>query len=105
MTGGFLIVRRDGALWGVPADQVVTIERTTGASGGREASGTGDLEVCFVGGRRLAVDSVLTLAGELAARPLSARLRHFLPPGAAGLAMLAGEPLLLMAREVEIAHV
>jgi hypothetical protein len=99
MTGGFLIVRRSGALWGLPAEGVATIERTGGANG------AGDFEVCFAAGHRLAVDSVLTLAGELRTRPVSARLRHFLPPGAAGLAILAGEPLVLMAREGEVAHV
>lgn len=102
MTGGFLVVRLDGALWGLPADQVSLIERPTDASG---VSAGGGLVVRFAGGRRLAIDAVLTLAGELAARPLSPRLRHFLPPGAAGLAMLAGEPLVLMAREGEVAHV
>lgn len=99
MTGGFLVVRRGGALWGLPADEVSTIERTGGANGAAA------FEVCFAGGRRLAVDAVLTLASELPARPLSARLRHFLPPGAAGLAILAGDPLVLMAREGEVAHV
>lgn len=105
MTSGYLIVRRDGALWGLPADQVAAIERTASEPGGRATGGTGELEVCFAGGRRLAVDSVLTLAGGLAPRPLSPRLRHFLPPGAAGLALLAGEPLVIMTREVEVAHV
>jgi hypothetical protein len=42
---------------------------------------------------------VLTLASELQVRPLSARLRRFLPPGSTGLAMVAGEPLLLMTPE------
>lgn len=103
MTGGFLIVRREGALWGLPADQVALIERPADA---REGNATGGgLVVRFAGGRRLAIDAVLTLAGELVARPLSPRLRHFLPSGAAGLAMLAGEPLVLMAREGEVAHV
>lgn len=105
MSAGFLVVRRGGALWGLPADQVATIERTGGAATAQPAGPGGALEVCFADGRRLAVDAVLTLAGELAPRPLSARLRHLLPPGAAGLAMFAGEPLVVMAREVEIAHV
>lgn len=99
MTGGFLIVRRGGALWGLPAVEVATIERTAGAEGAAA------FEVRFAGGGRLAVDSVLTLAGDLLPRPVSARLRRFLPPGADGLAMLAGEPLVLMAREGEVAHV
>ncbi len=105
MSAGFLVVRRDGALWGLPADQVATIERAEAAPGAAPASGRGALEVRFANGRRLAVDAVLTLAGELSPRPLSARLRHLLPPGASGLAMLAGEPLVVMAREAEIAHV
>lgn len=102
MSGGFLIVRRSGALWGLNADQVATIERRDATA--RE-SGGGALEVRFAGGRRLAVDAVVTLAAELAVRPLSARLRHFLPAGAAGLALLAGEPLVLLARDNEVLHV
>lgn len=102
MSGGFLIVRRSGALWGLNADQVATIERRDAAA--REGGG-GALEVRFAGGRRLAVDAVVILAAELAVRPLSARLRHFLPAGAAGLALLAGEPLVLLARDNEVLHV
>ena len=102
MSGGFLIVRRGGALWGLDADQVATIERRDATA--RE-SGGGALEVRFAGGRRLVVDAVLTLAAELAVRPLSSRLRHFLPAGAAGLALLAGEPLVLLARDNEVVHV
>lgn len=98
MTGGYLIVRRDGALWGLPADDVATIERGAGARVGEA------LEVRLAGGRRLVVDAVLRLAGELEARPLSARLRAFLPSEAAGLAMLGGEPLVLMARAAEVPH-
>ena len=105
MSAGFLVVRRDGALWGLPADLVATIERTGAAAAAPPGMAGGALEVRFADGRRLQVDAVLTLAGELAPRPLSARLRHLLPPGAAGLAMLAGEPLVVMAREVEIANV
>lgn len=100
MTGGFLIVRRDGALWGLPAEQVSSIERVE-----RVEPATSGLDLLLAGGGRLAVESVLTLAGNLAVQPLSARLRRFLPAGSTGLAMLAGEPIVLMAREDDAAHV
>ncbi len=112
MTGGFLIVRRDGALWGLAAEQVTGIEQVdrvdliepiaAPAGHGPEpptARAAKGLTVRFTGGRRLAVDAVLTLAGELRIRPLSTRLSHFLPRDSSGLAMFAGEPVVLMARE------
>ena len=100
MTGGFLIVRRDGALWGLPAGQVSGIERVE-----RAEPATSGLDLLLADGGRLAVESVLTLAADLAVQPLSARLRHFLPAGSTGLAMLAGEPIVLMLREDDAAHV
>jgi hypothetical protein len=74
------------------------------AAAGRASAARG-LELRFTGGGSLAVDAVLTLAGELRVQPLSARLRRFLPAGSAGLALLAGEPLVLMTREAEVPHV
>jgi hypothetical protein len=114
MSAGFLIVRRAGALWGLPAEQVAGIERVErveraerreGAEQAGEDSETGGLELRLAGGGSLAVDTVLTLAGELRVQPLSARLRRFLPAGSAGLALLAGEPLVLMAGKDEVSHV
>lgn len=118
MTGGFLIVRRDGALWGLAAEHVSGIaqiergERSARVEPGAEvgqkpptSSAARGLEVRFKGGRRLAVDAVLTLAGELRIRPLSLRLSHYLPRGSSGLAMFAGEPVVLMARESEVPRV
>lgn len=100
MSGGFLIVRRDGTLWGLPAEQVSGIERVE-----RVAPAPSGLDLLLAGGGRLAVESVLTLAGDLAVQPLSARLRRFLPAGSSGLAMHAGEPIVLMLREGGAAHV
>lgn len=108
MIGGFLIVRRAGALWGLPAERVSTIERVVqegqGGAPGAPASNAPGLELHLAGGGRLTVDAVLTVAGNLRIHPLSGRLRRFLPAGAAGLALLAGEPLVLMAPEGEIPH-
>lgn len=110
MTGGFLIVRRDGALWGLPAEQVLSIARVESV-----AAQIGDvpapspaargIELRLAGGGCLAVDAVLTLAGDLRIRPLSARLRRFLPQESSALAMLAGEPMVLMTREGGVPHV
>ena len=102
MTGGFLIVRRDGALWGLPAEHVSGIERVEKVT--ESPAEVGGFELRLTGGGRLAVDAVLTLAADLVVRPLSARLRSHLPAGSTGLAILAGEPLVLMTREVEVQH-
>ena len=66
---------------------------------------TSGLDLLLADGGRLAVESVLTLAGDLAVQPLSARLRRFLPPGSSGLAMHAGEPIVLMLRGDDATHV
>lgn len=100
MNGGFLIVRREGALWGLPAEQVSGIERVE-----REEPARSGLDLLLADGGRLAVESVLTLAGDLAVQPLSARLRRFLPAGSNGLAMHAGEPVVLMMQEGGASHV
>jgi hypothetical protein len=100
VSGGFLIVRRDGALWGLPAEQVSGIERV-----GSVEPATSGLDLLLAGGGRLAVESVVTLAGDLAVQPLSDRLRRFLPAGSSGLAMHAGEPIVLMMRQGGAPHV
>ncbi len=100
MTGGFLIVRRGGVLWGLPAEHVSGIERVE-----RVEPAVSGLDLLLTGGSRLAVESVLTLAEDLAVQPLSARLRRFLPAGSSGLAILAGEPIVLMMREDDASHV
>lgn len=100
MSGGFLIVRRDGALWGLPAEQVSAIEKV-----GSVEPATSGLDLLLAGGGRLAVESVVTLAGDLAVQPLSDRLRRFLPAGSSGLAMHAGEPIVLMMRQGGASHV
>lgn len=110
MTGGFLIVRRGGALWGLPAEDVSGIERVERpASAAASTEGAtpraGGFELRLASGGRLAVEAVLTLAADLMVRPLSARLRPFLPAGSAGLAMLAGEPIVLLLRDGEVGHV
>ncbi len=87
MTGGFLVVRRDGVLWGLDAAAVASIVKVAPS-----------YQVRLANGGSLAVDAVLTLAGELQIRPLSRRLRRFLPRGSSGLAMHGGEPILLMAQ-------
>ena len=104
MTGGFLVVRRGGTLWGLPADQVSGIQRTETVEKPEVPATGGGIELRLAGGGRLAVDAVLTLAAELAVRPLSARLRPHLPAGSAGLALLAGEPLVLMTLADRVLH-
>lgn len=93
MTGGFLVVRRNGTLWGLPAEAVAGIERVVNAPRDTQA-----YQVRLADGGSLAVEAVLTLAEELPVRPLSTLLRRFLPPGSSGLALHGGEPILLLAR-------
>lgn len=113
MIGGFLIVRREGVLWGLPAERVATIERLApspaesqedSAADSPERSDTARFAVHLAGGDTLAVDAVLTLAADLRVQPLTRRLRRFLPAGASGLALLAGEPLVLLALRAEAPH-
>jgi hypothetical protein len=110
VTGGYLVVRRDGVLWGLPAERVSAIERVERPAVPRpepgEALGASPpgapgrpalaFEVRFAGGDRFGVEAVLTLAADLAIHPVSARLRRFLPAESAGLSLFAGEPLLLL---------
>ncbi|MEO7794786.1 MAG: hypothetical protein ABIV06_08440 [Thermoanaerobaculia bacterium] len=115
MTAGFLIVRRAGALWGLPAGQVSSIQRIepaardlaspTGSAEAEAPSAPGRFELRLAGGGSLAVDAVLTLAAELRIQPVSQLLRRFLPRGSSGLAMHGGEPLLLLAPDTEAPHV
>jgi hypothetical protein len=111
VTGGFLVVRRDGVLWGLPAGEVAGIERSGSVVPGAEASTSPlpppakrEFELRLTRGGRFGVDAVLTLASQLDVRPLSRRLRRFLPHGSNGLAMVAGEPMLMMTPAGEDSH-
>lgn len=81
---GFLLVRRNGVLWGV----------SNGAVDGISRDGA-----CFrlaVGGADLGVDEVVGVVPELAVWPVSAALRRFWPDVAGGLAVHAEAPLLIV---------
>ncbi len=81
---GFLLVRRDGVLWGV----------SNGAIDGISRDGA-----CFrltVGGADLGVDEVVGVVPDLAIWPVSGALRRFWPDVAGGVAVHADAPLLII---------
>ena len=81
---GYLLVRRDGVLWGV----------SNGAVEGLSRHGA-----CYrlaVGGAVLGVDEVVDVVPELAVWPVTGALRRFWPDVAGGLAVYAEAPLLIV---------
>ena len=81
---GFLLVRRDGVLWGV----------SNGAVEGLSRHGA-QLRLA-VGGAALGVDEVVGVVPELAVWPVSGALRRFWPEVAGGLAVHAEAPLVIV---------
>lgn len=89
MSGAFVVLRRSGALWGLPAAAVVAVER-----GGER------LRVRLATGAELDAESVVALADRLEIRRIPRSLRGRLPAGTRGLALHRGEPLLVLGDEV-----
>jgi hypothetical protein len=81
---GFLLVRRDGVLWGVSNGAVEKLSRR-GAS-----------FLLAVGGVELGVDEVVGVVPELAVWPVASALLRFWPDVAGGLAVHAEAPLLII---------
>ncbi|HKH49802.1 MAG TPA: hypothetical protein VKM72_34550 [Thermoanaerobaculia bacterium] len=81
---GYLLVRRDGVLWGVSNDAVEGLSR----DGARFR--------LRVGGAELGVDEVVGVVPELAVWPLAGALRRFWPDTAGGLAVHAEAPLVIV---------
>jgi len=81
---GFLLVRRDGVLWGVANGAVEGITR----HGARFR--------LAVGGTELGIDEVVGVVPELAVWPLTGALRRFWPDVAGGLAVHAEAPLVIV---------
>lgn len=85
MSGGrYLILRREGRLWGVPEDAVSHVERTT--SGVTVAT---SLTV-------LGADEVLGVRGLTDPRAVGALAARFIHERYAGFAVLDGEPVILV---------
>lgn len=82
--GGYLLVRRDGVLWGVSNGAVQRLSRY--GAGFRFG----------VGGAELAVDEVVGVVPELAVWPVAAAVRRFWPDVAGGLAVHAEAPLVIV---------
>jgi hypothetical protein len=83
MSGGYLLLRGAGSLWGLASAAVRGLARRDGAYRVETAGGT------------LAVEEVLGVA-PLAVRPLPALLHRFWPEIAAGWAVVAGEPVMVV---------
>lgn len=81
---GYLLVRRDGVLWGVSNDAVEGLSRY------------GARFRLSVGGAELGVDEVVGVVPELAVWPLAGALRRFWPDTAGGLAVHAEAPLVIV---------
>jgi hypothetical protein len=79
----YLLVRRAGSVWGV-GDAVVDGRAT---DGGYRIS---------VSGSSLLADEIVAVVERLDVRPLAAALRRFWPEAAAGLAVHAGRPLVVI---------
>jgi hypothetical protein len=81
---GYLLVRRDGVLWGVSNGAVEGLTR----HGARYR--------LAVGGAALGVDEVVGVVPELDIWPVAGALRRFWPDAAGGLAVHAEAPLLIV---------
>jgi hypothetical protein len=81
---GFLLVRRDGVLWGVSNGAVEGISRH------------GACFLLAVGGTELGVDEVVGVVPELAVWPVASALRRFWSDVAGGMAVHAEAPLLIV---------
>lgn len=82
--GGYLLVRRDGVLWGVSNGAVEKLTRY------------GAQFRLAVGGAELGVDEVVGVVQELAVWPVAGALRRFWPDAAGGLAVHAQAPLVIV---------
>ncbi len=82
--GGWLLLRRAGGVWGVPAVAVGGL--------GREGAGYR----VEVGGGALAADDVLGVVDRLELRPLGAVVRAFWPEAAGDLAVHGCQPLVVV---------
>ena len=85
LPSAWLLVRRSGALWGVPRDALTELP------GGQPA------RVVLRGDVELRVDEILTLARSLTGRPMPPAAAPYLGKGIQGLALWQGEPVILLA--------
>jgi len=81
---GYLLVRRDGVLWGIANGAVENLARH------------GTRFRLAVGGAELGVDEVVGVVPELAVWPVAGALRRFWPDVAGGLAVHAQAPLVIV---------
>jgi len=84
VSGSFVVVRRSGSLWGLPAEAVAAIE-----------SGEGHLRIRFAAGGALEVDTLVGLARHLDVRRAPRAISRWLPEHTVGLAIHQGEPVLV----------
>jgi hypothetical protein len=81
---GVLVLRRGGGLWGIPNAQVEGLARQAG--GYRVTTGAG----------ALAADEILGVVADLAVRRVPAVIRRFWPEASVGMAVHAGQPVVMV---------
>lgn len=96
-SAGHLVLERDGQLWAVPGGAVDRLERREGRVTVRLAAdaarGEGDPPEALAA---LSADRLLAVAGDLSVRPAPAALSRFWPEPAAGLALWARRPVVVI---------
>jgi hypothetical protein len=80
-----VVVRRAGALWGVPAAAVAGVERSPEG-----------VTVRLEGGHELRAEAVVGLSGEVTVRGLAGPVRRRAPAAVAGLALWHSEPVAVL---------
>jgi hypothetical protein len=97
--GGFLILRRDGVLWGIDNAAVAGLTRRSDRFRIDIRVGAIGIGAGGQGGRALAADDILCVVDGLRVWPLAAAVRRFCPgvaAGVAGMAVHGEQPLLLV---------
>lgn len=92
-----VVLRRGGALLGIAAESVASVERRLESSGLPATDrGTGALAIRLTAGGTVEADAVLGHASGVAVRRLAPAVARRLPAGARGLALWGAEPLVVV---------
>jgi len=87
---GYLLLRRQGGVWGVANAQVTSLAREPGNDG---SQGGGAAYRVGTAAEPLAADEILGVAAELAVRPPARAVARWWPEGSDGCALWSGMPV------------